>query len=447
VRILEARDTVGGGTRSAELTLPGFIHDVCSAVHPLALASPFFRSCALEDYGVEFVHPAVPLAHPLDGGRAVILSRSLEQTSLSLGRDGAAYCRVVGPLVANADDLLYEILGPLRVPHHPLPLARFGWHGWQSVAGLSQRVFKEDEGRALFAGLAAHTILPLTSMTTAAVALMFAVTAHARGWPLIRGGTQQLANGLSRYFESLGGAITTGRLVKSIEELPAEPIVMFDVAPRQLQTIAGSALPAAYRRKLERYRYGPGVFKLDWALDGPIPWTAEGCRGAGTVHLGGSSAEIIQAEASVHAGVEAPRPFVILVQPSLFDPSRAPAGKHIAWAYCHVPNGSTVDMTDRIEEQVERFAPGFRNRILNRHVMSPADLERYNPNYVGGDINVGMPDLRQLFSRPTWSTYRTPNPRLYLCSAATPPTGGVHGMCGYHAARAALKGSAATRPK
>lgn len=437
VLLVEADERVGGGTRSAELTLPGFIHDVCSAVHPLALASPFFQSCPLADFGVQFVQPAEPLAHPLDGGRAVVLSRSLQQTSRSLGRDAAAYQRLLAPLVANAPALLYDILGPLRPPRHPLTLARFGWHAWRSVTGLA-RAFKEDETRALLSGLGAHSILRLTQIPTGAIVLMFAVTAHAWGWPVVQGGSQQLANGMAAYLRSLGGAISTGRRINAIGELPPHQAVLLDLTPRELVRVAAGAFPEWYRRKLERYRYGPGVFKLDWALDSPIPWQAEACARAGTVHLGGTLEEVVASEAAVHAETHPQRPFVILAQPSLFDPTRAPAGRHTAWAYCHVPNGSTEDMTDRIEAQVERFAPGFRNRILGRHVMSPLDLERYNPNVVGGDINGGTADLRQLFTRPTWMTYRTPDRHIYICSSATPPTGGVHGMCGTHAARMAL---------
>jgi phytoene dehydrogenase-like protein len=298
-----------------------------------------------------------------------------------------------------------------------------------------------EETRALVAGIGAHSILRLNQFPTAAIVLMFAVTAHAWGWPVVRGGSQQLANALAKYLESLGGNIVTGRRVDSIDSLPAHRAVLFDLTPRELNRVAGQAFPESYRRNLEHYRYGPGVFKLDWALEGPIPWQAEACKCAATVHLGGTFEEVAAAEDAVHAGKTPERPFVILVQPSLFDPTRAPAGRHTAWAYCHVPNGSTVDMTDRIEAQVERFAPGFRNRIVKRHVFSPQDLERYNPNDVGGDINGGAADLFQLFTRPTWMTYRTPNRSVYICSSATPPTGGVHGMCGSWAAQMALRRS------
>ena len=439
VDVLEADHRIGGGTRSAELTLPGFIHDVCSAAHPLAMASPFFRSCPLPEYGLEFVQPPVPMAHPLDGGRAVVLGRSLEETSRGLDRDAAAYRRLVRPLVADAPGLLAEILRPFPRPRHPITLARFGWSGIQPAEYLAMHAFKTDTARALIAGLAAHSMVRLSQFPSGAVALMFAVTAHAWGWPLVRGGSQQLAAALVRYLENLGGRVLVDRRVDSVDDLPAHRAVLFDLTPRELLRVAGSAFPPRYGRKLERYRYGPGVFKVDWALEAPIPWGSDICRQAGTVHLGGTLEEIVAAEDQVHLGAHPERPFVLLVQPSLFDTTRAPAGKHTAWAYCHVPNGTAVDMTDRIEAQVERFAPGFRNRIAGRHVMSPLDLERYNPNLVGGDINGGIADLRQLFARPTWMTYRTPNRSIYICSSATPPTGGVHGMCGSNAAEIALR--------
>ena len=440
VLLLEAAETVGGGMRSAPLTLPGFIHDVCSAVHPLAVASPFFRSCPLAEYGLGFVQPPIPIAHPLDGGRSAVAARSVDQTSQGLGRDAAAYRRLFGPLVRSATPLLDQILGPLRLPRDPLLMARFGWRAWLPAETLARRVFREEGTRALLAGFAGHSMLPLNHLVTGAYGLMMAVTAHAWGWPVARGGSQHIADALAAYFRSLGGTIATRRPIRSMEDLPGG-LTLFDVAPRQLAEIAGPVLPAGYRRRLEGYRYGAGVYKVDWALDGPIPWQAEACGQAGTIHLGGALDEIVAAEAAVFRGQHAERPFVILAQPSLFDPGRAPAGQHTAWAYCHVPNGSEVDMTDRIEAQVERFAPGFRDRIIGRSGMSPRDLEAYNPTYVGGDINGGVPDLRQLFTRPTWMTYRTPNRSIYICSSATPPTGGVHGMCGYYGARSALRHS------
>ncbi len=447
VLILEAEDTLGGGTRSSELTLPGFIHDVCSAFHPLALASPFFRTLPLEKFGLEFIQPPAPLVHPLPDGSSAVLERSVKATSEGLGPDAAAYQKLMGPLVAVADKLILEILGPLRPPHYPLVLARFGMHAVRSAADLARGLFKEERARALVAGMAAHSMMPLQQMLTAAFALTLGMLGHAVGWPVVRGGSQKIADALSAYLVSLGGTLITGRRVQSLDELPPAQAILFDVTPRQLLQIAGPRLPAGYRHSLERYRYGPGVFKVDWALDGPIPWQAGECRRAGTVHVGGTLAEIIAAEQEVAKGEHPERPYVLLGQQSLFDPTRAPEGKHTVWAYCHVPNGSIFDMTDRIEAQVERFAPGFRNRVIARRVMTPADIERHNANCVGGDINGGVQDLRQLFTRPVARLvpYSTPNRELYICSASTPPGGGVHGMCGAFAARAALRRALAAR--
>ena len=441
VLVLEAEATVGGGMRTAELTLPAFRHDVCSAIHPLVAGSPFFRTLPLTEHGLELVQPPAPLAHPLDGGTAAVLERSLDATAESLGRDGRAYSRLMRPLVERADDLLREILGPLRVPRHPLLLGRFGPPALRSAVGLARAAFEGEPARALFAGMAAHSMVSLDRTATASFSLVLGLLAHAVGWPLTRGGSQQIADALTAHLVSLGGEVQTGRRVESLADVPLARAVLFDVTPRQLVRIAGERLPARYRRGLERYRYGPGSFKLDWALDGPIPWSAEECARAGTVHLGGRLEEIAEAEQTVARGQHPERPYVLLAQQSLFDSSRAPAGRHTAWAYCHVPNGSTVDMTERIEAQIERFAPGFRERVLERSVMTPADLERYNANYVGGDINGGLQDLRQLFARPVARLvpYSTPVPGLYLCSSSTPPGGGVHGMCGYFAARAALR--------
>lgn len=439
VDVLEADHRIGGGTRSAELTLPGFIHDVCSAAHPLAMASPFFRSCPLPEYGLEFVQPPVPMAHPLDGGRAVVLGRSLEETSRGLDRDAAAYRRLVRPLVADAPGLLAEILRPFPRPRHPITLARFGWSGIQPAEYLAMHAFKTDTARALIAGLAAHSMVRLSQFPSGAVALMFAVTAHAWGWPLVRGGSQQLAAALVRYLENLGGRVLVDRRVDSVDDLPAHRAVLFDLTPRELLRVAGSAFPPRYGRKLERYRYGPGVFKVDWALEAPIPWGSDICRQAGTVHLGGTLEEIVAAEDQVHFGSHPERPFVLLVQPSLFDTTRAPAGKHTAWAYCHVPNGSAVSRLEAIERQIERFAPGFRDCILARSISPPAALERWNPNLVGGDLSGGAMSMRQLLFRPASSLYRSPVPGLFLCGASTPPGGGVHGMAGFHAAQAALR--------
>ena len=418
VLVLEAEDTVGGGTRSAELTLPGFLHDVCSAVHPLGVGSPFFRSLPLEKHGLQWIHPTVPLAHPFDDGTAALLERSVVTTGESLGRDAAAYRKLMGPLVTDADRLIVDVLGPLRLPRHPFVLARFGLRAMRSAVGLASALFDGPQARALFAGMAAHAMLPLGQRPTAAFGLVLGTLGHATGWPVARGGSQKIAEALASYLGSLGGEIITGRPVHSADDLPPARAILFDVTPRQLLRIAGHHLPARYRHKLERYRFGPGAFKVDWALDGPIPWKAEECWRAGTVHLGGTLAEIVASEDAVSKGEHPERPYVVLAQQSLFDPTRAPNGKHTVWAYCHVPNGSTFDMTERIEAQIERFAPGFRDRVLARSVMPPAELERHNANYVGGDINGGIQDLRQLFARPTLRLvpYSTPVRRLYICS-------------------------------
>jgi phytoene dehydrogenase-like protein len=441
VRVLEAAETPGGGMRSAELTLPGFVHDVCSAIHPLAVASPFLRTVPLEAHGVEWIEPPAALAHPFDDGTAALLERSLEATGETLGRDARRYRALLVPLVRNADGLLDDLLGPARVPAHPLALARFGAAAALPAVTLARVAFRGPRARGFLAGLAAHSMLPLTRLPSAAFGLVLALLGHAVGWPLARGGSQAIAGALVSYLRSLGGEVETGRQVESLAELGGARAVLLDVTPRQLVAIAGDRLPAAYRARLERYRYGPGVFKLDWALDGPIPWRAEACSRAATVHLGGTLEEIVASERLPWRGAVADRPYVLLAQQSLFDSTRAPAGKHTAWAYCHVPSGSVVDMTERIERQVERFAPGFRDRILARSVLGPAALEAHNPNYVGGDINGGAADLRQLFARPvaSRSPYTTAVPGVFLCSSSTPPGGGVHGMCGYHAALAALR--------
>ncbi len=441
VLVIEGAATPGGGMRSAALTLPGFVHDVCSAIHPLAAASPFFRTLPLEKFGVEWIHPPLPLAHPLDGGRAALVERSVEATAARLGEDGDAYRTVFEPLVRDCGKLLRDFLGPLRLPHHPLAMARFGVQALMPASVYARARFRTGEARALFGGAAAHSIMALGKPATAAFGLVLGMLAHAVGWPMPRGGSQKLADALLAYLGTLGVEVVTGRWVRSLDELPPARAVLLDVTPRQLLDIAGNRLPGAYRARLRRYRYGPGVFKMDFALDGPIPWAAEDCARAGTVHVGGALDEIIAAERAAYDGRVPEKPFIILAQPSLFDPSRAPEGQHTAWAYCHVPNGSTADMSERIEAQIERFAPGFRERIIGRHVYAPALLEMYNPNYIGGDINGGVQDLGQLFTRPVPSLtpYATPAPGVYLCSSSTPPGGGVHGMCGTFAARAALR--------
>lgn len=441
VLVLEQADTIGGGMRTSELTLPGFRHDICSAIHPLGLGSPFLRALPLSEHGLEWIQPEVPLAHPFDRTPPALLERPVELTAASLGPDAARYRRLVRPLVTNADALLDELLAPLRLPRHPLLLARFGARALLPSTVLARHLFRGGRAQGLFGGLAAHSMLPLTQVPSAAVGLILATLGHAVGWPLAKGGSQSLADALGSYLRSLGGEIDCGRQVDSLDQLPETRLVLFDLTPRQLIRIAGERLPSRYQHRLAKYRYGPGVFKLDLALDGPIPWRNEECARAATVHLGGTLDEIVDAEAVVAARGHPERPFVLLAQPSLFDPSRAPIGKHTAWAYCHVPNGSDVDMTEPIEAQIERFAPGFRDLILARHTLGPAQLEHYNPNYIGGDINGGLQDLRQLYTRPLARRvpYSTPVKGIYICSSSTPPGGGVHGMCGYHAARAALR--------
>ena len=441
VRVLEAADTVGGGARSAELTLPGFVHDICSAIHPLAVASPFLRTVPLEAHGVEWVQPPAALAHPFDDGTAALLERSPGAIAPTLGEDGRRWRGVFAPLVHDLDPLLEELLAPAHLPTHPLVLARFGTRAALPATTLAQLSFRSSRARGLFAGLAAHSMLQLERPPSAAFGLVLGVLGHGVGWPLARGGSQTISDALADYLRSLGGEIETGRRVDSLGELSEAQVAMLDVTPRGFLALAGDRLPAGYRRRLERYRYGPGVFKLDWALDGPIPWRAAECTQAATVHLGATLEEITASEKAPARGTIAERPYVLLAQQSLFDPTRAPAGRHTAWAYCHVPNGSTVDMTERIELQIERFAPGFRERVLARSVLGPAELEQHNPNNVGGDINGGVADLRQMFTRPVArrSPYTTPLPGVFLCSSSTPPGGGVHGMCGYYAARAALR--------
>lgn len=439
VVVFEAGDTLGGGCRSEQLTLPGFVHDVCSAVHPFAIASPIFRTLPLDAHGLQWLEPRAMVAHPLDGGRGLCIYRSVDRTAEELGADGRAYRSLFQPLVDDWPRIEDAVLGPLRWPRHPLALARFGWYAMQPAESLARRVFAGDPARALFAGIAAHSMLPLDTRPTGGVALALNVMAHVAGWSLPRGGAQSLSNALAAHLRSLGGEIVTGCAIGSIDDLPRARAVLCDLSPAPLLRIAGHRFPPRYRRALERYRYGMGVFKVDWALDGPIPWRNPDCARAATVHLGGTLDEIAAAERDAWRGREADRPFVLLVQPTVVDPSRAPAGRHIAWTYCHVPHGSRADMLPAIEEQIERFAPGFRERVLARAVMAPADMERRNANYVGGDIASGVTDLRQLFARPTWRTYSTPVRGLYLCSASTPPGVGVHGMCGYFAAQRALE--------
>jgi phytoene dehydrogenase-like protein len=439
VLVLEAEDTIGGGTRSAELTLPGFVHDVCSAVHPLALTSPFFRTLPLAKYGLAFIHPDVPLAHPLDDGTAVIAERSVELTAAGLGRDAEAYANLIGPLARDWSKLEPLLLGMTRFPRHPLLAARFGLSAMRSASSLAKSKFRDERARALFAGMAAHSMLPLEDVPSAAFGLVLAITAHAVGWPIVRGGSQKIADALAEHLRSLGGEIQTAQKVNNVDQLRAHSVALFDVSPRQLVEIAGSRFSAGFRKKLSRYRYGPGVCKVDWALDAPIPWTAKDCARAGTVHIGGTLDEIAASERAAWNGVHSSAPFVLLSQPTLFDPSRAPAGKHTAWAYCHVPNGSEVDISATIETQIERFAPGFRARILARNILLAKDLQNHNANLIGGDVGGGAVNLGQFFLRPTWRLYSTSAKGIYICSASTPPGGGVHGLCGHLAARRALR--------
>jgi phytoene dehydrogenase-like protein len=441
VLVLEGAAELGGGTRTTELTLPGFRHDVCSACHPMGILSPFFRSLPLERHGLRWVKPAASVAHPFDGQPAVLLRRSMSETVRDLGVDGHAYERLLSPFLADPLGLLADVLGPLRIPERPWRMLRFALKAFCSASGLARAHFEGERARALFAGCAAHSILPLERALTAAVGLIFCITGHVEEWPVAEGGSAAIAGALASVLGSLGGRIETGRMVTSLADLPPSRVVLFDTSPAQLACIAEAALPPSYVRRLRRFRYGPGVFKIDWALDGPIPWRDAAVLQASTVHLGGTLDEIAGAEAAVWRGEHPERPFVLLCQQSQFDPTRAPRGRHTGYAYCHVPAGSTFDRTEAIERQVERFAPSFRERILARHVMTTVDFERYNPAFVGGAIAGGVTDVGQLFTRPVarWNPYATPNPRIFLCSASTPPGGGVHGMCGYFAARAALR--------
>jgi phytoene dehydrogenase-like protein len=441
VLVLEGRDEPGGGTRTAELTLPGFHHDVCSACHPMGVLSPFLRTLPLEAHGLTWMRPSVSVAHPLEGEPAVLLRRSLAETARGLGGDARAYERLLSPLLVDPHGLLGDLLAPLRIPDHPLRMLRFGLTAIRSAAGVARGRFREPRAQALFAGCAAHSTLPLEQRVTAAMGLVFCMTGHVDDWPVARGGSAAITRALASLLASLGGRVETGRWIRSLSDLPPARAYLFDTSPAQLASVAGPVLPAGYVRRLQRYRYGPGVFKVDWALGGPIPWSDPAIAEASTVHVGGTLEAIAASEAAVWRGEHPERPFVLVVQQSQIDASRAPAGKHTGYAYCHVPAGSTVDRTAAIEAQIERFAPGFRDRILARHAMTTADFEAYNPALVGGAITGGVADLAQLFTRPVarLSPYTTPNPRFFLCSSSTPPGGGVHGMCGFHAARAVLR--------
>ena len=439
--LIEGEETIGGGMRSAALTLPGFTHDICSAVHPMAAASPFFSRLPLDRHGLEFIHPRYAAGHPFDDGSATLLLHSVEEMAASLGSDGEDYNRLLGPLVRDWGLIQDAVLGPLRVSSHPLVMANFGRRALLSASRFAGKFFHTEKARGFFGGMAAHSMLPFSFLTSAAIGLTLLIQGHLKGWPLIKGGTQELANALGSYFISLGGEIRTGFRVRSLDQIPDSRVLLLDLTPRQILRLAGERLSPFYKAQLNRYRYGMGVFKVDWALDAPIPFTAPGCREAGTVHLGGSFEEIAAGEQMTFEGRHPEKPFVLLAQPTVIDPGRAPAGKHTAWAYCHVPPGSDRDMREAIERQVERFAPGFRERVLSCHTLNARQMEQYNPNYVGGDINGGIQDIFQLFTRPALrlSPYRSSARGIYICSASTPPGGGVHGMCGFHAAKRAMR--------
>ncbi|HQU84546.1 MAG TPA: NAD(P)/FAD-dependent oxidoreductase [Pyrinomonadaceae bacterium] len=441
VLIVEAKSEIGGGMRSAELTLPGFTHDICSAIHPLTIASPFFRSLRLQDLGLEFVQSKASVAHPLDDGTAILLKKSIAETAAGLGSDAENYKKLVTHFTRNFGKLAPDLLAPLRFPNHPFLMANFGLTAFRSAKQLADSYFKDVRARAMFAGNAAHSMIPLEDIPSAAFGIVLLLTAHAVGWGFPKGGANKIADTLSNYFLTLGGEIQTDFEVKNIDELPKSRAVLFDLTPRQIIKIAGHRLPDSYVKRLEKFKYGAGAFKMDFALSDAIPWKAKECFDAATVHLGGTFEEIAAGERAHDEGKIVEKPFVLVAQQTLFDQTRAPQGKHTAWAYCHVPNGSTVDMTDIIENQIERFAPGFRDCILAKAVKSPAELEAQNANYIGGDINGGAGIVSQLFTRPVvkFDPYSMPSKGLYICSSSTPPGGGVHGMCGYHAAKSAYK--------
>jgi phytoene dehydrogenase-like protein len=443
VSIYEAKETIGGGTRTQELTLPGFYHDVCSAIHPLGLGSPFFKSIPLESFGVSWIHPEISLAHPFDDGSAAIIQKSLDATMAHLDKDDAkAYSRLMKPFAERWDDLAEDILGPFPLPpKHPFLLARFGLPALLSAEGLAKTIFRSPKTQALFAGIAGHSCVSLDQVMTASFGMVLGILCHAVGWPIPKGGSQSIANAMGKYFEPLGGEIFTSHPIERLEQLPSSRVILFDLTPRQVLKIAGEEFSPSYRKELERYRYGPGVFKMDFALSEAIPWTAEECRRAGTLHLGASLEEIKRSEKLIWQNKHSEQPLVLVAQQSLFDSSRAPEGKHTGWAYCHVPHGSDVDMSEAILRQIERFAPDFRDTILASSNMNAVEMSLYNPNYVGGDINGGVQDIWQMFTRPVFRLlpYQTTKSTLYFCSSSTPPGGGVHGMSGYHAAKRVLR--------
>ena len=441
VLVIEGHDAIGGGTRTTELTIPGFRHDVCSAIHPLGLMSPFFRNLPLAQYGLEWIVPEVSLAHPLDGGRAVAVLRSVEETAASLGRDEKAYRRLIGPIARDWQAAMHDLMAPLRIPRNPWLYIRNSLALLAPATWVARTVFRSEEARAVFSGMSGHSMLPLTHPATGAAGMLLSMSAHAVGWPVPRGGSQAISDALAAYLYTLGGEIRCGWEVKTIDELPQAKSYLFDTAPKGLLEIAGQRMPEGYRRQLEGFRYNQGVFKIDWALSEPVPWAAEVCRRTATLHLGGTMEEIVASEADVWKGKQPTDPYMLVAQQSIVDPTRAPEGKHTLWAYCHAPAGSTADLTEVLERQVERFAPGFRDTVIARATRNSVEMERYNPNYVGGDINAGVQDLMQQFTRPSFSItpYRTAIDNVYICSSSTPPGGGVHGLCGYFAAQAVLR--------
>jgi len=441
VKVFEAKDTIGGGTRTQELTEPGFLHDVCSAVHPTAVSSPFFNTLPLADYGLEWIYPEFQIAHPLANNEAVIIEQSFENTLQRLGKDGKNYSSLFKSLIDSWPLLVEDVFGTLRVPKHPLQLIRFGWFGMFSAKHLSNSLFKSDDLKTYFAGLAAHSIIPLEKAFTATFGLMLGITAHTVGWPIAKGGSKSITDALAAYFISLGGVIETNRHIQSLDEFPENKPILFDLTPRQIVQIAGNRIPDSIRNRLKKYTYGPGVFKMDFALSEPTPWANKEARRAGTLHLGSTYAEIAKSERDMWNGIHSEKPYVLISQPSIFDETRAPKGKHTLWAYCHVPAGSTKDMTVEIENQIERYAPGFKDTIISKALMNTVEFEKYNPNYIGGDINGGAQFATQLFGRPLfkWNPYKLGDKGIYICSSSTPPGGGVHGMAGFHASQTVLK--------
>lgn len=441
VKVIEAKETIGGGTRTLELTEPGFFHDICSAVHPTALGSPFLRTLPLSEYGLEWIHPDFPVAHPLENGKAFVVRKSFNDTLDQLGKDAKAYKNLFQDFINNWDNFSHDLFGTLRIPKNPLKLARFGWYGMFPAKTLAKSLFKSPNLRAYFSGQAAHSIVPLEKAFTASFGLVLGTSVHAVGWPIAKGGSASITTAMADYFKSLGGIIETGNLISSTSEIEETDVVLFDLTPHQIAKIAEKELTIAFQKRLKKYQYGPGAFKMDFALSESVPWLNKDARKAGTVHLGGTLEEIAFSERETWKGNHPEKPYVLVSQPSVFDDTRAPKGKHTLWAYCHVPNGSNLDSTDMIENQIERYAPGFKDIIISKSILKASQFEEYNPNYIGGDINGGAQFFRQLFARPVlkWDPYKLPAKGLYICSSSTPPGGGVHGMSGYHAAKSALK--------